>query len=154
MLTLTKSCWIVCIVFSIHVKLELLTQFPATNDKNFSYFFQPFNRRCRIYSGFHFLLAHYVPVFEHVNPFTTIHDGNFRRHSSMYVTIHDGNFSRIYYSYIRIRGSWYAHQPGSEEVKDKMWHQLAIFDNSLPLYCQIWIIFTHLKLCIASARQL
>ena len=26
----------------------------------------PFNRRCGIYSGFHFLLAHYVPPFEHV----------------------------------------------------------------------------------------
>ena len=23
-------------------------------------------QRCRIYSGFHFLLAHYVPPFEHV----------------------------------------------------------------------------------------
>ena len=34
-----------------------------------------------------------------VNPFTTIHDGNFRRHSSCYITIHDGNFRRIYYSY-------------------------------------------------------
>ena len=27
---------------------------------------KPFNRRCRIYSGFYFLLAHYVPPFEHV----------------------------------------------------------------------------------------
>ena len=26
----------------------------------------PFNRRCRIYSGFHFLLAHKVPPFKHV----------------------------------------------------------------------------------------
>ena len=52
-----------------------------------------------------------------INPFTTIHDGNFRRHSSMYVTIHDGNFRRIYYSYTRICGSWYALRPGSEEVK-------------------------------------
>ena len=26
----------------------------------------PFNRRCRIYSDFHFLLAHYLPPFEHV----------------------------------------------------------------------------------------
>ena len=102
------------------MKLELLTQFPATNDKKYLNFFQPFNRRCRIYSGFHFFLAHYVPVFEHVNPFTTIHDGNFRRHSLMYVTILDRNSRRIYYSYIRIRGSWYALRPGSEEVKDKM----------------------------------
>ena len=47
------------------------------------------------------------------NPFTTIHDGNFRRHSSMYVTIHlhDGNFRRIYYSYTRIPGSWHAPRP-------------------------------------------
>ena len=51
------------------------------------------------------------------NPFTSIHDGNFRRHLSMYVTIHDGNFRRIYYSYTRILGSWYALRPGSEEVK-------------------------------------
>ena len=51
------------------------------------------------------------------NPFTTIHDGNFRRHSSMYVTIHYGNFHQIYYSYTRIPGSWYALRPGSEEVK-------------------------------------
>ena len=29
-----------------------------------------------------------------INPFTTIHDRNFRRHSSMYVIIHDGNFRR------------------------------------------------------------
>ena len=27
---------------------------------------QLLNRRCRIYSGFHFLLAHYVPPFEYV----------------------------------------------------------------------------------------
>ena len=58
------------------------------------------------------------------NPFTTIHDGNFRRHSSMYVTIHDGNFRRIYYSYTRIRGSWYAPRPGSEEVKNNARQQL------------------------------
>ena len=53
-----------------------------------------------------------------VNPFTTIHDGNFRRYSSMYVTIHEGNFCRIYYSYTRIHGSWYALQAGSEEVNN------------------------------------
>ena len=28
--------------------------------------FNPFHRRCRIYLGFHFLLAHYVPSFKHV----------------------------------------------------------------------------------------
>ena len=27
---------------------------------------QPFNRRCRIYLGSHFLLAHYVPHFKYV----------------------------------------------------------------------------------------
>ena len=27
------------------------------------------------------------------------------------------------------------------------------FENSWPSFCQIWIIFTHLKLCIASARH-
>ena len=34
-----------------------------------------------------------------------------------------------------------------------MWHQSAIFENSWPLFCQIRIIFTHLKLWIASARH-
>ena len=48
-----------------------------------------------------------------LTPFTTIHDGNFRRHSSCYVTIHDGNFRRIHYGYI------HALRPGSEEVKQQ-----------------------------------
>ena len=30
---------------------------------------------------------------------------------------------------------------------------LAIFENSWPPFCPIWIIFTHLKLWIASARH-
>ena len=34
-----------------------------------------------------------------------------------------------------------------------MWDQSAIFENSWPPFCQIWIIFTHLKLWIASARH-
>ena len=34
-----------------------------------------------------------------------------------------------------------------------MWHQPARFENSWPPFCQIWIIFTHLKLWIASARH-
>ena len=62
-----------------------------------------FNRRCRIYSGFQFLLAHLVPPFQH--------------------------------------------------VENKMWHQSAIFENSWPPFCQIRIIFTHLKLRISSARH-
>ena len=32
-----------------------------------------------------------------------------------------------------------------------MWHPSSIFENSWPPYCQIWIIFTHLKLWIVSA---
>ena len=52
-----------------------------------------------------------------LNPFTTIHDGNFRRHSSCYVTIHDGNFSRIYYSYTRFPVSSHALRFGSEVVR-------------------------------------
>ena len=32
-----------------------------------------------------------------------------------------------------------------KNVKDKMWHQPARFENSCPLFCQIWIIFTHFK---------
>ena len=68
-------------------------------------------------SSFHKVTPLYVKDrLNLVNPFTTIHDGNFRRHSSMYVTIHDGNFRRIYYSYTKIPGSWYALRPGSEEV--------------------------------------
>ena len=34
-----------------------------------------------------------------------------------------------------------------------MGHQSAIFENSWPPVCQIWINFTHLKLWIASARH-
>ena len=40
-----------------------------------------------------------------------------------------------------------------KHVKDKKWHQPAIFEKSWPPFCQIWIIFTHLKLWIASARH-
>ena len=36
---------------------------------------------------------------------------------------------------------------------DKTWHQSARFENSWPPFCQIWIIFTHLKLWIVSARH-
>ena len=43
--------------------------------------------------------------------------------------------------------------PPFKHVKDKMWHQSAIFENSWPPFCQIWIIFTQLKLWIASARH-
>ena len=58
-------------------------------------------------------------IHSSLNPFTTIHDGNFRRHSSSYVTIHDGNFRRIYYSYTRIHGSWHELWPRSEVVNAK-----------------------------------
>ena len=34
-----------------------------------------------------------------------------------------------------------------------MWHQPERFEKSWPPFCQIWIIFTHLKLWIASARH-
>ena len=37
--------------------------------------------------------------------------------------------------------------------QDKTWHQPARFEKSWPPFCQIWIIFTHLKLWIASARH-
>ena len=47
-----------------------------------------------------------------------------------------------------------SHQvPPFKQVKDKMWHQSAIYENSWPPFCQIWIIVTHLKLWIASARH-
>ena len=38
-------------------------------------------------------------------------------------------------------------------VKDKTWHQSGRFANNYPPFCQFWLIFTHLKLWIASARQ-
>ena len=34
-----------------------------------------------------------------------------------------------------------------------MWHQSARFEKSWPPFFQIWIIFTHLKLWVASARH-
>ena len=37
--------------------------------------------------------------------------------------------------------------------QDKTWHQTAIFQNRCLLFYQIWIIFTHLKLWITSARH-
>ena len=40
-----------------------------------------------------------------------------------------------------------------KHVKDKRWHKPEIFKNSYPPFCQIWIIFTHFKLWIASARH-
>ena len=40
-----------------------------------------------------------------------------------------------------------------KHVADKTWHQSVRFENSWPLFCQIWIIFAHLKLLIASARR-
>ena len=40
-----------------------------------------------------------------------------------------------------------------KHVNGTLWHESAIFENSWPLFCQIWIIFTHLKLWIASARH-
>ena len=43
--------------------------------------------------------------------------------------------------------------PHFKYVKDKMWHQPARFEKSWPPFCQIWIIFTRLKLWIASARH-
>ena len=43
--------------------------------------------------------------------------------------------------------------PPFKHDKDKMWHQSAIFENRWTPFCQIWIIFTHLKLLIASARH-
>ena len=38
-------------------------------------------------------------------------------------------------------------------VKDEWRHQPARFEKSWPPFCQIWIIFTHLKLWIASATH-
>ena len=39
------------------------------------------------------------------------------------------------------------------KIKILMCQQLARFEKSWPAFCQIWIIFTHLKLWIASARH-
>ena len=47
-----------------------------------------------------------------------------------------------------------AHQiPAFGYVKDKTWPQSTLFQNRWPPFWQIWIIFTHLKLWIASARH-
>ena len=40
-----------------------------------------------------------------------------------------------------------------KHAKDKTWHKPTIFKNSWSFIRQIWIIFTHLKLWIASARH-
>ena len=40
-----------------------------------------------------------------------------------------------------------------KHVKNKNWHYSARFEICGPPFCQIWIIFTHLKLWIASARH-
>ena len=41
----------------------------------------------------------------------------------------------------------------SHNTLHKTWHHSARFQNRSPTFCQIWIIFTHLKLWIASARH-
>ena len=43
--------------------------------------------------------------------------------------------------------------PPFKHVKAIMWHQSWRFEKSWPAFCRIWIIFTHLKLWIASARH-
>ena len=43
--------------------------------------------------------------------------------------------------------------PPFKHVKAIMWHQSSRFEKSWPQFCQIWVIFTHLKLWIASARH-
>ena len=45
------------------------------------------------------------------------------------------------------------HLPHFKYGKDTMWHQPARFEKSWPPFCQIWLIFTHLKLWIVSARH-
>ena len=41
--------------------------------------------------------------------------------------------------------------PPPRHVKDKMWHESELKKDSLPLFCESCIIFTHLKLWIALA---
>ena len=43
--------------------------------------------------------------------------------------------------------------PFKHIIKAIMGHQSARFEKNWPPFCQIWIIFTHLKLWIASARH-
>ena len=71
------------------------------------------------------------------NPFTTIHDGNFHRHSSCYLNMHDGNFRRIYYSHTRIPGSWHALRPGSEVLRagSDIW---SYSTSKIPLDYLVW----------------
>ena len=56
--------------------------------------------------------------------FTTIHDENFRSHSSMYVTIHEGNFRQLYNISSSTPGSWHALWPGNQRVRAVL---LAVF---------------------------
>ena len=56
--------------------------------------------------------------------------------------------------YIGVFTQLLAHSvPPFKHVKAIMWHQSARFEKRWPPFCQIWIIFTHLKLWIASARH-
>ena len=58
------------------------------------------------------------------------------------------------YSLVSIFYFLLAHQvPPFKHVKDKMWHQPARFEKNWPPFCQIWVIFTHSKLWIASASH-
>ena len=43
--------------------------------------------------------------------------------------------------------------PPFKHVTDKMWHESELKMASLPLFCEICIIFTLLKLWIALARH-
>ena len=43
--------------------------------------------------------------------------------------------------------------PPFKHVRDQMWHESELKIASLPLFCEICIIFTHLKLWIALARH-
>ena len=58
--------------------------------------------------------------------------------------------SRLYSCFFHIL--WTHWIPAFEYVEDKTWQQSARFRNSLPPFCKIWIIFTHLK-WIASATH-
>ena len=139
-----------------HLKLELLTQFPASNDEKYinvvyiwrkfvsfygyvhwritteisvmygsekvkkwvparSHWFQP-RQKFRLQRNWLSVKSHertvaqgtFNPILTYIsdtpcsiNLFTTIHDGNFRRHSSMNVTIKWHKFSsNIYYIYV------------------------------------------------------
>ena len=130
-----------------HLKLELLTQFPASNDEKYINVVYIWRKFVSFYGYVHWRMTTEISVMygsEKVklakssdrirtnlfNLFTTIHDGNFRRHSSMNVTIKWHKFSsNIYYIYVFFviwSWKWRRKFPSCMVVKRLSWRNLVI----------------------------